>query len=403
MGPYSIWPAIIIVLLIFYVARTKPFAQTAAPAEARSVRFAQLDGLRGYLALGVFFHHVARYPDFIAQGAWQPPPSRFYDSIGPISVAIFFMITGFLFWNDLLNRKGHQNWTLFYIHRLFRIAPVYFVAMATVLLIVAVQTDFQLRVGLDTLASEIGRMLSLGLFMNRINDFDAGQVLSYTPWTLQYEWFFYVLLPLGAWAAQRDWSHLPFAAGGLALALICRFAVDAVPIGLVALFFAGMTVASLKHAGFGITGISEAVRSTVVVGMVVVTGLASSAYNVTGIIAISIAFFLIMSGSSVFGLLTAIAARWLGTMSYSIYLLHGIMLYLVFASPFIRALAIASPMVFWIMVCVATTTTMAIALIVHVTIERPGVRLGRHWGPLLAASIVQDRRRNAPTLRPLTN
>ena len=53
-------------------------------------RVETLDGLRGFLALAVFFHHGALYHTFIQDGLWRPPPDRFYALLGPFGVALFF-------------------------------------------------------------------------------------------------------------------------------------------------------------------------------------------------------------------------------------------------------------------------------------------------------------------------
>ncbi|NNG63087.1 acyltransferase, partial [Pseudomonas fragi] len=64
-------------------------------------RYASVDGLRGYLAFGVFVHHMAIIWVFLHTGVFDVPKSKFYAQIGLASVALFFMITGFLFWGRL--------------------------------------------------------------------------------------------------------------------------------------------------------------------------------------------------------------------------------------------------------------------------------------------------------------
>ena len=71
-----------------------------------SARYSALDGLRGFAALSVFFHHVAITYYFIVAGEWSHAGSRFYTLLGPVGVSLFFMITGFLFWGKMLRTKG---------------------------------------------------------------------------------------------------------------------------------------------------------------------------------------------------------------------------------------------------------------------------------------------------------
>ena len=73
----------------------------AVPKIARQIehssesRYASIDGLRGYLAFGVFVHHAIITLIFLRTGVFDFPPSNFYSQLGQGSVALFFMITGF--------------------------------------------------------------------------------------------------------------------------------------------------------------------------------------------------------------------------------------------------------------------------------------------------------------------
>ena len=58
-------------------------------------------------------------------------------------------------------------------------------------------------------------------------------------------------------------------------------------------------------------------------------------------------FYLVCSGTSIFGLLTTTPARRLGNISYSLYLMQGLVLTLVFAIDPIRSFAMASPLNYW--------------------------------------------------------
>src|SRR5882724_11599099 len=59
--------------------------------------FAGIDGLRGILAMNIFFHHSLVNYYYLQTGAWLLPPSNFYAQLGPMSVTMFFFVTGFLF------------------------------------------------------------------------------------------------------------------------------------------------------------------------------------------------------------------------------------------------------------------------------------------------------------------
>lgn len=88
-------------------------------------RYASIDGLRGYLAFGVFVHHSIITWIFLRTGVIDFPPSNFYSMLGQGSVALFFMITGFLFWGRLIKHGRNHDWLAFAISRVFRLYPLY--------------------------------------------------------------------------------------------------------------------------------------------------------------------------------------------------------------------------------------------------------------------------------------
>jgi peptidoglycan/LPS O-acetylase OafA/YrhL len=92
---------------------------------------------------------------------------------------------------------------------------------------------------------------------------------------------------------------------------------------------------------------------------------------------LGIVFYLIISGSSVFGLLLTRPARRLGDISYGIYLLQGIVLYFVFTLEPIRVIALASPALHWIVIGLCALLLMTLAAVTHHLIELPGIRLGK--------------------------
>src|SRR5207302_5329977 len=127
----TIWPIFIVFAVVMLTGWLLSKRLTVPPA---SGRFTSLDGLRGYLAFGVFIHHGSVWYIFLHTSEWNVPPSYVYTNIGQASVALFFMITGFLFWSKLL--RGHEepiNWYRLYLSRLLRLVPLYTLAVTLVL------------------------------------------------------------------------------------------------------------------------------------------------------------------------------------------------------------------------------------------------------------------------------
>ena len=85
----------------------------------------------------------------------------------------------------------------------------------------------------------------------------------------------------------------------------------------------------------------------------------------------------VVTDGTIFGLLLTKGARRLGDISYGIYLLQGPVLFVVFWPAAVRADALSSPWLHWIIVMIAALLLVALATATHVLIEIPGVQAGR--------------------------
>ncbi len=336
----------------------------------------RIDGLRGILALAVVFHHASIYHEFLFSGTWKSPPAGFYAMLGPVSVSLFFMVTGYLFWQRLVRAKGRPEWGRLYTSRLFRIGPLYLTTITIMLISVAFLTGFTLQSGRQRLALDIGRWLfTLGLLEGGVvNNYAKTTVLlAMTTWTIRFEWLFYLsLLPLSLATRNSRW-HLPFTAICLAACLVW---IDSYQSGrAVALFLAGMFCASMNERGL-LVRIPDKVGSLLVLAALAGVFQSSDARKPTTIILLGLVFYLIISGSSVFGLLTSKPARRLGEISYGIYLFQGLVLAAVYWPAPMRTLALKSPVYHWELAVLAALILVSVSTIAHVTIELPGIALG---------------------------
>lgn len=390
MSEYSIWPYFSGMFFLLLTVASPLFKVADVPPSPSGPRISTIDGLRGFLALGVFFHHTAVYHEYLLNGRWQLPPSQFYSLIGQVGVAIFFMITGYLFWSRLITDRGRPNWLQLYVGRVFRIGPLYIVAIGGAMAAVFARSGFHLNVPVYQFIIELAHWLSLGMLtLTDLNSYpNAILLLSGVTWTLQYEWIFYLSLPLLAMAAGRAKLHLPFAAGGLAVSLIfvemhSGPAVIAPTSVCVALFLVGMTCGSLAHNGM--TAKVTDPLASVFVGMLVCAVFISfnSAYNAAVTLLLGGAFYLITSGCSLFGLLTSRSARRLGNVSFGIYLLQGLVLTVTFSNVWGRDIALKSPIGHWLIVLLCATLLVIVATVAHVVIERTGIELGKRVGKKL--------------------
>ena len=382
---YSEWPFFACMTILLGFAALPVFRSADAPPGPVAKRVRTLDGLRGFLALGVFFQHAALYHQYLATGVWQLPESALYSRIGQICVAVFFMITGYLFWGKMLQERGHPQFLHLYVGRIFRIGPLYLVMVAIVFAIALAHTGLHLNEPAIQLAREIYRWSALGVFGTGpdINGYaDTGIITAGVTWTLRLEWMFYASLLLTAFAARSRRWHVILPVLGLVLGLGYTAwrgtsAAVATTSLCAALFSVGMLCASLERNGWT-RRLPNLLSSALVVLLTIGAFLTGPGANSPGpVILLGCAFTLVVLGSDVFGLLSIRPARRLGDVSYGIYLLQGLVLDVVFSSDAARSVALGSAGQHWLMVLLCALLLVGVAAIAHVWIERPGIRAGR--------------------------
>ena len=203
MDFYVIWPYFAITIVLVLFASTRLLGSADFPPTMAPVRVQTIDGLRGFLALGVFFHHAAVFHQYLLTGYWAVPPSRFYANLGQIGVALFFMITGYLFWTQILKAKGRPNLLRLYIGRAFRIVPLYLLLAFVVLLSVGFLTGWHLREPPIALAKHIVIWLAGGIIAGGDVNGYGTIVIGGVTWSLHYEWEFYASLLITSLFARR--------------------------------------------------------------------------------------------------------------------------------------------------------------------------------------------------------
>lgn len=332
MNPVSLLPILPIILVALATMKLTGAALDIRPGEGR---FASIDGLRGYMAFFVFLHHSCLWY-FATHGyGWRPPPSNVYSQFGSTSVAIFFMITSFLFFSRILQaRGGNIDWLKLYVSRALRIMPLYLFALFIVLTIVAVLSKFTLHVPLSRVILEIFQWLAfIKADINGISP--TWLVIAGVIWSLPYEWLFYFALPfLGLLLSVRvSLLVWVFAMAGFIffLYVILGFYQTAGGLQRMLPFVGGIVAVFLVRIPWVRTLVAGPVASVcVALCLVIGVGLFRSFDEPLSFILVTLGFIGIACGNSVFGILTHPLSRTLGQVSYSIYLLHGIVLFVTF-------------------------------------------------------------------------
>lgn len=300
-------------------ARWRPALAVGGPAPT-----AWIDGLRGIAAALVLMNHV---PLVIANHLQlaptiDPQATRLANDLGLVGVQLFFCITGHLFASKILGSRN-VDWTDFFVRRIRRLVPAYAVAVIAALAVGAVVVDG----GVDYIVSALKalpHMLSFGVFvLPDVEGFDMGRLLGVN-WTLAIEWRFYAVLPL--LFALRRFGHLN---GPCSLLVFTLFLVPMLGAGIWLYFIVGAAATLLPKFVVGrfMNGVLAALAAGAVLSM---------ASNRDGLAADKVVQG--MHVAVLFLSLCILRPRWLttravtalGTISYSLYLLHMTVLFVLF-------------------------------------------------------------------------
>lgn len=329
------------------------------PVPLGTGRVHAIDGLRGYLAFAAFLHHACIWFDLVHTGQWRLPPSGVYVHLGQTSVSLFFMITGHLFFGKLLDTTAPpMDWLRLYVSRGLRILPVYFLLVlvggAVMLLIKAAQLD----AGNPALLADTARKLLV----------TAG-----VTWTLQYEWNFYFALP---WLALLLGRRVPWWWLVLGALLLARNSLGELSNVHAATFLGGMASALLgRWPGFQARCRRHGASVLALALLGAVVTLFDGAYRPLPLALLALAFSLIANGADLFGLLSSRLSRVFGELTYSLYLLHGLLLFVCFR--FVVGLPTAASLDglgHWLVVAALTPVLMVVAFFSFRGIEAPAMR-----------------------------
>ena len=330
-----------------------------------------LDGLRGLAALMVVVHHAALFQNWLSKDIWGEAPD-WLQAFGPAGVHLFFMLTGFLFWSKARAENGKFKIIKLWRGRLFRIAPLYLFTAALVV-VVAVAIN-----GLQVFGSKnwpaLLRVLGLGALPWRAfaNGFNPAHINARVVWTLRFEWLFYLVLPFVAWFAvgrRIFW----FAAAGYVVFFGLAFLGIDLRLQLALTFLFGMLCPVLLDND----KLRLQLHSRTAAGAGVVAAILLAVSNRQPFFSLNFAlalfpiFLLAAAGNSFWGILTARATRCLGVISYSLYLLHGIVFYILMNGLKAAHLATLSEVSYWAIVTVAAMLTACLSSVTFQYIESP--------------------------------
>jgi len=341
-------------------------------------RVSSLDGLRGLLALLVFFQHFGIMHCWTRTGLWDEPAEVVFANMGRVGVMGFFMITGFLFVRRLMTADASIDWGRFYLARVFRIVPLYAFAVA---LVVLFSLWGQGGIVADHGGSLVRDLMAWAFFVGgAVNGYPhSNVVLAFSDWTLRYEWAFYLSLPL-IFVLLRRARWLLFI--GAAVALVCGgLPADIRPVGArhMHLFVFGGIVAGLACSSPlpNTRSINFVAKSLILLGFALAFFCPPWLRGMTWQAVLVLPFvWAVCSGESFWGVLEWRSSLWLGELSYGIYLLHGPVLFLVHVVIYPELAMVPRATHLWLMP-VLTGVIVLCASLAHRFVEVPGLLVGR--------------------------
>ena len=327
-----------------------------------------VDGARGLLALWVLTFHMNIGPQLgKSNGGWTPPQSMLGDLMrSGLFVAPFFVLTAMIFGGRLLQTRGELKTLPFLKKRMFRIFPAYLLSVLLIFCACFALTGLELRVTGLKLAKEIFRWFLLD-FVERydVNTIDVSRAHGML-WTLRNEILFYLCLPLLAFLQRRLASPAP---------LFIGLAVGALFTPAFVFFFFGVVAAAV----FGLTRqrhmLAWQVAAVAAVAALILSARLQSGL-LDGMLLIPIMVSLVQQGM-LFRWLCWRPLRFVGEVSYSLYILHYPCVWIVYTAILQPDWAERLPYFNRVLLDVALGTVLiGIATFAFVGVERPFVRLG---------------------------
>jgi len=349
-------------------------------------------GLRGIAALAVVFFHT-RY----LTGIQVPDGFHFIERDFGYGAQLFFVLSAFSLMHSTAHTMHRPDWAREYlIKRFFRISPLFYMVLAYTTVLIASQAKFP---------DVITLLLNVFFVFGFVPDSANGLVMA--GWTIGVEMIFYALFPVLLMVIKTKWDALIFMLAAMAVSYVARFELhmqymqylNTVPAPQMdwsyftflpnLFFFAAGILAYRLEQEFVKSGKSLPVLIPIVaiitIGVLLFTE-AGQPFRRMGRLDLFIWGF----GFGVLCIWQSVKpGKWianrffeyLGERSYSIYLLHPLLIYYFLKDHIINLNSILQPTfgtyAYFVCASVVMGAVLVMAEITYRAIEVPGIKLGR--------------------------
>ena len=305
-------------------------------------RIPELDGLRGIAVLMVVsFHYINN--QLINSGSRIGKVIYKLTAFGWVGVDLFFVLSGFLIGTILMNNRNAKNYfSTFYIRRIVRIIPNYYLLIGLFVVIGLIPffaSDYFLT-GNNVIPVWAYLVMVHNIFIAHLRNFGTTSISA--TWSIGVEEQFYIIFPFLVYFLKQKW--LPWLLGlAIIIAPIARMQYDhwipayvLLPCRMDSIAF-GALIAYVNHF-HSLTGVVKRYRSAIFLFLALDIALCiflSARYGDLGVFRNTL-FAIIFSAMVVFALvykntiygsiLRFQKLVWIGTISYSLYLFHDLIL-----------------------------------------------------------------------------
>lgn len=353
----------------------------------------QLTWLRGIAALLVIVSHCVRTTESPYSTIDSPSDIILFNSLdlGSFAVTLFFCLSGATLYLNHKNDKTLADTTSFIVKRIFRIYPAFIFAILAYVLLGNIYVEWYGEprgIWIDSIAlpySSVDVFTHLFLLYDLIGN---PYIINGAFWSLPVEFRYYLLFPVALFLMRRSGPS-----SVIALAMILACSVYFMPwkpsmphfFLLAPSFFGGMLAAYLYEKN----GTPLKYSLLIIIISLVLASLvwmfrddlpnqykALRYYNFNIMLCIIIVYFSLRINVVNYNMKIRSALGFLGNVSYSLYLLHQLVLTFVFIM--CMKIGITGDAKILFIFPITVTVSLLLAWASYKFIEKPGVRLGRY-------------------------